>query len=79
MSATRSVLSSAPCALCHNIFVFKDCYVRISLFTRLGLLLVVLLMALLPVALGVYVNETSPAPTSRLLPGRCSRYCEAHR
>ena len=52
---------------------------RISLFTRLGLLLVVLLMALLPVALGVYVNETSPAPNSRLLPGRCSRYCEAHR
>lgn len=51
---------------------------RLSLSTRLVLLFVVLLMALLPVAFGVYVNETSPAPSSRLLPGRCSRYCEAH-
>lgn len=51
---------------------------RISLSTRLVLLLAVLLMALLPVAFGAYVNETSPAPTSRFLPGRCSRYCEAH-
>jgi hypothetical protein len=51
---------------------------RLSLATRLTLLLVVLLMALLPVAFGAYVNARGPAPTSRLLPGRCSRYCEAH-
>ena len=51
---------------------------RISFSTRLVLLLAVLVLALLPVAFGVYVNANGPAPTSRLLPGRCSRYCEAH-
>jgi hypothetical protein len=51
---------------------------HISVSTRLVVLLAVLLMALLPVAFGTYVNASSPAPTSRLLPGRCSRYCEAH-
>ena len=51
---------------------------RISLATRLAILVAVLLVALLMAALGAYVNETSPAPTTRLLAGRCSRYCEAH-
>ncbi|MBO2012724.1 hypothetical protein [Hymenobacter negativus] len=51
---------------------------RVALHIRLLLLGLVLLLALLPVAFGVYINETSPAPTSHLLAGRCSRYCEAH-
>ena len=51
---------------------------RISFSTRLVLLLAVLLVALLPVVFGAYVNASGPAPTSRRLPGRCSRYCEAH-
>ena len=51
---------------------------RVSLATRLVMLLAVLLLALLPVAFGAYVNETSPTPTTRLLAGGCSRYCEAH-
>ena len=51
---------------------------RLSLSTRFRLLVAVLLLALLPGAFGAYVNETSPQPTSRLLPNRCSRYCEAH-
>ncbi|HEX8328256.1 MAG TPA: hypothetical protein VF629_11995 [Hymenobacter sp.] len=45
---------------------------------RLLLGLAVLLLALLPVAFGVYLNESSPPPTTAQLPGRCSRYCEAH-
>ncbi|UOQ99296.1 hypothetical protein MUN81_07295 [Hymenobacter sp. 5317J-9] len=49
---------------------------RVALGIRL--LLVLLLLALLPVAFGVYVNETSPAPTTARLAGRCTRYCEAH-
>ncbi|MBF9220087.1 hypothetical protein [Hymenobacter ruricola] len=51
---------------------------RVALRIRLVLGLVVLLMALVPVAFGVYLNETSPAPTTARLAGRCSRYCEAH-
>ena len=42
------------------------------------LMLSVLLLALLPVAAGVYVNETGPPPTEKRLPARCSRYCEAY-
>ncbi|MFD2721696.1 hypothetical protein ACFST9_23470 [Hymenobacter monticola] len=38
----------------------------------------VLLLATVPVAFGVYINETSPAPTTARLAGRCTRYCEAH-
>lgn len=51
---------------------------RVALRIRLLLGLVVLLLALLPVAFGVYINETSPAPTTARLASRCSRYCEAH-
>jgi hypothetical protein len=51
---------------------------QLALATRLKLLLAVLLLAMLPLGFGVYVNETSPAPTERLLAGRCSRYCERH-
>ncbi|MDB5270552.1 MAG: hypothetical protein JWP58_3592 [Hymenobacter sp.] len=51
---------------------------RVALRIRLILGLLVLPLALLPVALGVYVNETSPAPTTARLAGRCSRYCEAY-
>lgn len=51
---------------------------RVALRVRLLLALTVLLLALLPVAFGVYINETSAAPTEKCLPNRCSRYCEAH-
>lgn len=51
---------------------------QVALLTRLGLAFVVCLLALLPVAFGAYINETSPPPTTKLLPARCSRYCEAH-
>lgn len=51
---------------------------RVALRTRLLLGIGVLLLALLPVAFGVYINETSPPPTTARLAGRCSRYCEAH-
>ncbi|GAB3576245.1 hypothetical protein [Hymenobacter daeguensis] len=51
---------------------------RVALRIRLLLGLLVLLLALLPVAFGVYLNETSPPPTTARLAGRCSRYCEAH-
>jgi hypothetical protein len=51
---------------------------QVALRIRLLLMLLVLLLALLPVAFGVYINETSPPPTNSRLPGRCSRYCEAH-
>ena len=40
------------------------------------LICVVALLSALPLALGYYVNETSPAPTEKRLPDRCSRYCE---
>ncbi|MBJ6110181.1 hypothetical protein JAO73_14245 [Hymenobacter sp. BT523] len=51
---------------------------HVALRTRLLLLLLVSLLALVPVAFGVYINETSPPPTTARLPGRCSRYCETH-
>ena len=51
---------------------------HIALRIRLLLGLVVLGLALLPVAFGVYLNETSPPPTTVRLAERCSRYCEAH-
>jgi hypothetical protein len=51
---------------------------RVALRIRLLLGLLVLLMAAVPVAFGVYINETSPAPTTARLASRCSRYCEAH-
>ncbi|WP_310393605.1 hypothetical protein [Hymenobacter sp.] len=51
---------------------------RVALRIRLMLALLVLLLALLPVAFGVYINETGPAPTTARLAGRCSRYCEAY-
>lgn len=51
---------------------------QLSLTTRLKLLLAVLLLALLPLGIGAYVNGTSPAPAEQLLAGRCSRYCERH-
>ena len=51
---------------------------QIALSTRLGLVLAVFLLALLPVAFGAYINETSPPPTEMHLATRCSRYCEAH-
>ena len=47
--------------------------------TRVGLLLLTLLLASLPVLFGGYVNETAPnPPTTRYVAGRCTRYCEAH-
>ena len=51
---------------------------RLPLSTRLGLLLVLLLLALLPVAFGACINETSPPATEKFLAGRCTRYCEHH-
>ncbi|MBF9142214.1 hypothetical protein [Hymenobacter properus] len=51
---------------------------RVALRIRLLLGLLVLLLAMVPVAFGVYINETSPAPTTARLANRCSRYCEAH-
>ncbi|MDO7847119.1 hypothetical protein Q5H92_12170 [Hymenobacter sp. M29] len=51
---------------------------RLALRIRLLLALLVLLLATLPVAFGVYINETSPPPTTAQLAGRCSRYCEMH-
>lgn len=51
---------------------------QLAFTTRLKLLLAVLLLALLPLGLEAYVNETSPAPTKKLLADRCSRYCERH-
>jgi hypothetical protein len=51
---------------------------QLALSTRLAIAGLVFLLALLPLALGVYINETSSAPTEKRLPTRCSRYCEAH-
>jgi hypothetical protein len=51
---------------------------QVALRIRLLLMSLVLLLALLPVAFGTYINETSPHPTESRLPDRCSRYCEAH-
>jgi hypothetical protein len=51
---------------------------RVALRIRLLLGLTVLLLALLPLAFGFYINETGTAPTEKRLPTRCSRYCEAH-
>ncbi|MBD2724064.1 hypothetical protein [Hymenobacter armeniacus] len=51
---------------------------HVALRTRLLLMLLVSLLTLVPVALGVYVNETSPPPTTARLANRCSRYCETH-
>jgi hypothetical protein len=51
---------------------------RVALRIRLLLGLLVLLLAMLPVAFGAYINETSPAPTTARLAVRCSRYCEMH-
>ena len=50
----------------------------LALSTRLVLMLAVFLLALLPVAFGICLNETSPAPTENRLASRCSRYCEHH-
>jgi len=49
---------------------------RLPLSTRLALLCLVALLAVLPLAVGYYVNETSPAPTEQRLATQCSRYCE---
>lgn len=51
---------------------------RVALRIRLIVALVVVLLALLPVAFGAYLNRTGPAPTDTRLPGRCSRYCETY-
>ncbi|MDO7852697.1 hypothetical protein [Hymenobacter convexus] len=51
---------------------------RVALRIRLLLALLVLVLATVPVAFGVYINETSPPPTTARLAGRCSRYCEAY-
>ena len=41
-------------------------------------LLLTLLLALLPLALGCYINATAPPPTRAHSPARCTRYCAAH-
>ena len=42
-------------------------------------LLRTLLLALLPLAFGIWVNATAPhAPTRAYVPTRCTRYCTAH-
>ena len=51
---------------------------RLPWSTRLALAFAVLLLALLPLALGAYVNETSPPPTEKRVADRCTRYCERH-
>lgn len=51
---------------------------QLAFSTRLVIAGLVLMLALLPLAFGIYINETSPAPTEKRLPTRCSRYCEAH-
>ena len=40
--------------------------------------LLILLLALLPLAVGYYVNATAPPPTHAYSPARCTRYCAAH-
>ncbi|RZK62397.1 MAG: hypothetical protein EOO59_02655 [Hymenobacter sp.] len=40
--------------------------------------LLTLLLALLPLAFSYYLNATSSAPTTRYVPGRCTRYCTLH-
>ena len=49
---------------------------KLAFSTRLALVFTVLLLALLPVVFGFYINETSPPPTEKHLADRCSRYCE---
>ena len=49
---------------------------KLAFSTRLALVFTVLLLAVLPVVFGFYINETSPAPTEKHLAARCSRYCE---
>lgn len=49
---------------------------RLAFSTRFVLVCVVALLSALPLALGYYINETSPAPTQKRLADRCSRYCE---
>ncbi|SHK94079.1 hypothetical protein [Hymenobacter psychrotolerans] len=51
---------------------------RLSISTRLVLLCLVALLSALPLAVGFYVNATSPPPTATFLPDRCTRYCEQH-
>ncbi|MDB5234932.1 MAG: hypothetical protein JWR44_1925 [Hymenobacter sp.] len=51
---------------------------RLAFSTRFVLICVVALLSALPLALGYYINETSPAPTEQRLASRCSRYCEHH-
>lgn len=42
-------------------------------------LLATLLLALLPLAFGLWVNATAPhLPTRAYVPARCTRYCAAH-
>ena len=42
-------------------------------------LFLTLLLALLPLAFGYYLNATAPYPPTRAyVPGRCTRYCAAH-
>jgi len=40
--------------------------------------LLTLLLALLPLAIGYYVNASAPPPTRAYRPARCTLYCAAH-
>lgn len=51
---------------------------RLAFSTRFVLICLMALLSALPLALGFYINETSPAPTEKRLASRCSRYCEHH-
>jgi hypothetical protein len=41
-------------------------------------LLLTLLLAILPLLFGYYLNASSPPPTSAYNPARCTRYCALH-
>ncbi len=45
---------------------------------RIRPLLLTLLLALLPLAFGYWVNTHAPYPPSRARAGHCTRYCAAH-
>jgi hypothetical protein len=55
-----------------QILTFSNC--RIALKK----LLILLLLISLPFLFITLVNAVSPSPTQQYLPGRCTRYCEAH-